>query len=58
MPKVFLISAAAVIGFSVTIERPVRPEVGVHSDFEPAWQVEMVLNSSVDALAARMTDTL
>jgi hypothetical protein len=58
MPKAFLFATAAVIGFSVTVETPGRPEAGVHSDFDPAGPVEMVLNLPSKELAARADDAL
>ena len=58
MPKAFLFVAAAVIGLAVTVETSGRPEAGVHSDFDPAGPVEMVLNFSSDELAARADEAL
>ena len=36
----FWFSAALTIAFFVTIEMPVRPQAGIHADFEPATQTD------------------
>jgi len=44
----FWFSAALTIAFFVTIEMPVRPQAGIHADFEPATQMD-VLRASLPA---------
>ena len=40
--KMFWFSAALTIAFFVTIEMPVRPQAGIHADFQPATQMDML----------------
>jgi hypothetical protein len=54
MRKVLLFSAVATVAFFVTLEAPVRPEVGFHVDFEPAGPAVQV---SLSAQTAPFGDT-